>query len=140
MQGMDIEIDFEVFKALTALRDDERDSYNDVLRRILKLGPAIRPSPPPLQATALPPAGYMAAGRYLPNGTELTAKYKGREFRACVTEGRIVSAGGKVFNSLSRAAKDITDTNVNGLRFWRARISKDGKSVLVSAMPQQSAG
>jgi hypothetical protein len=37
-----IEIDFDVFKALTLLRHSERDSYNDVLRNILKL-PANKP-------------------------------------------------------------------------------------------------
>ena len=34
---MQIEIDFEVFKALTALRKSELDSYNGVVRRLLKL-------------------------------------------------------------------------------------------------------
>lgn len=34
---MQIEIDFEVFKALTALRVSEADSYNAVVRRLLKL-------------------------------------------------------------------------------------------------------
>lgn len=34
---MQIDIDFEVFKALTALRESEADSYNAVLRRLLGL-------------------------------------------------------------------------------------------------------
>ena len=34
---MQIEIDFEVFKALTALRHSESDSYNAVIRRLLDL-------------------------------------------------------------------------------------------------------
>lgn len=34
---MQIEIDFEVFKALTALRESESDSYNAVIRRLLGL-------------------------------------------------------------------------------------------------------
>lgn len=34
---MQIDIDFEVFKALTALRVSEADSYNAVIRRLLKL-------------------------------------------------------------------------------------------------------
>ena len=34
---MQINIDFEVFKALTALRESESDSYNAVLRRLLEL-------------------------------------------------------------------------------------------------------
>lgn len=32
---MQVEIDFEVFKALTALRENESDSYNAVIRRLL---------------------------------------------------------------------------------------------------------
>jgi hypothetical protein len=34
---MQIEIDFEVFKTLTALRESETDSYNAVIRRLLDL-------------------------------------------------------------------------------------------------------
>lgn len=34
---MQIDIDFDVFKSLTALRQSETDSYNAVLRRLLKL-------------------------------------------------------------------------------------------------------
>lgn len=34
---MQIEIDFEVFKALTARRESESDSYNAVIRRLLSL-------------------------------------------------------------------------------------------------------
>lgn len=34
---MQIDIDFEVFKALTALRSSESDSYNAVIRRLLSL-------------------------------------------------------------------------------------------------------
>jgi len=34
---MQIDIDFEVFKALTALRQSESDSYNAVIRRLLDL-------------------------------------------------------------------------------------------------------
>ncbi|MDJ0978729.1 MAG: DUF4357 domain-containing protein [Erythrobacter sp.] len=36
---MQIEIDFDVFKALTALRKTEEDTYNSVIRRLLKLEP-----------------------------------------------------------------------------------------------------
>lgn len=40
---MQIDIDFQVFKALTALRETEADSYNAVIRRLLGL-----PHQPPL--------------------------------------------------------------------------------------------
>lgn len=36
---MQIDIDFDVFKALTALRESEDDSYNAVVRRLLNLSP-----------------------------------------------------------------------------------------------------
>lgn len=75
----------------------------------------------------------MAAGRHLPNGTRLKATYKGREYLAEVKEGRIVSAGGKVFSSLSSAASDITNNNVNGLRFWRAYRPGDEEWVMVAS-------
>lgn len=35
---MQIEIDFDIFQALTALRASEADSYSDVIRRLLNLG------------------------------------------------------------------------------------------------------
>ena len=38
---MQIDIDFEVFKALTALRQSESDSYNAVVRRLLELPSAM---------------------------------------------------------------------------------------------------
>lgn len=34
---MNIDIDFEVYKALTAELESEQDSYNDVIRRLLGL-------------------------------------------------------------------------------------------------------
>ncbi|MGN6288592.1 MAG: hypothetical protein ACTHNA_04930 [Sphingopyxis terrae] len=38
---MQIDIDFEVFKALTALRQSESDSYNGVIRRLLGLSNSV---------------------------------------------------------------------------------------------------
>ncbi len=35
-----IEVDFEVWQKLTLLRKGEDDAYNDVVRRLLKLGKA----------------------------------------------------------------------------------------------------
>jgi hypothetical protein len=46
---MQIDIDFEVYKALTALRGSESDSYNAVIRRLLGLPSAVDE----LNATAL---------------------------------------------------------------------------------------
>jgi hypothetical protein len=49
-----------------------------------------------------------------------------------------VSAGGKIFNSLSAAAKDITETNINGLRFWRAQLPSESRWVLVAGLPTEN--
>jgi hypothetical protein len=131
---MQIDIDCEVFKSLSALRENESDTYNDVVRRLLKLDPVQPPESPPAGEA---PTGYMAGGRHLPNGTQLQATYKGKEYSAEVVSGRIVSRGGKPFNSLSAAAKDITGNNVNGLRFWKARRPSDTQWVMVAGFPVQ---
>lgn len=55
---MQIDIDFEVFKALTALRHNETHSYNSVLRELLKLDPA----EPYLKKIK----GKILGGRFLP--------------------------------------------------------------------------
>lgn len=129
---MQIEIDFDVFKALTLLREQESVTYNDIIRRLLEL-PATETVPTEVKETK--PTGYMAAGRHLPNGTQLKATYKGKEYRAEVKGGRIVSTGGKLFNSLSAAAKSITENNVNGLRFWRAQRPSETRWVMVAGLP-----
>ena len=126
---MQIEIDFEVFKRLTALRKEEGDTYNDVIRRLLKLK-----SPDSIR-DAIGPGGYMAAGRHLPNGTKLKAIYKGKRYLAEVVNGRIRREEGEILNSLSAAAKSVTGNNVNGLRFWRAHRPADGAWILVASLP-----
>ena len=47
-----IEIDFDVFKKLTAMRETETMTYNDVLRKMLALGPLAMAAP-----RAEPPEG-----------------------------------------------------------------------------------
>lgn len=135
---MQIEIDFDVFKELTVRRASEQVTYNDVLRDLLGLKG--RPSQEHLSALSGPiGAGYLAAGRLLPDGTELQVRYKGKDYQARIQSGRVVSAGGKFFKSLSAAASDVTNTNVNGLRFWRAKRPGDVTFTLVAALPQDAA-
>jgi hypothetical protein len=62
----------------------------------------------------------------VPHGTDLRAKYKGREYHARVENGRVVFDG-RLFDSLSSAAVGVirsTGTNrptENGWRFWEAK-------------------
>jgi hypothetical protein len=123
---MQIEIDFEVYKGLTALRHGEDHSYNDVIRALLGL-----PEPSGRQhgqGGSSPHADEQPAKRSfesrdlsLPHGTQLKATYKGRNYTARIDDGRWIDSEGRDHNSPSAAARFITGSNVNGLRFWQAR-------------------
>ena len=116
---MQVDIDFDVYKALTALRRSEDHSYNDVLRERLKL-PVGTSSEPQLRGIG-GAAGRLLGGRYLPSGTELRATYKGRLYNAFIKGGELVDEGGTAHASASAAARAITKNSVNGLAFWEAK-------------------
>jgi len=125
---MQIEIDFEVFKELTARRTHVGHSYNEVLRDLLNLPPKIGRK----LSDALAPLtesggirGFALRGGTLPEGTKLAATYKRKEYRAEIRNGRWVDEDGKEHSSPSAAASAISDTNVNGLRFWHAKRPQD---------------
>ena len=146
---MQVEIDFDVFKALTSMRQNERDTYNAVLRRVLKLPTksallaaasgelagkvweAAAGSPPRNALAAatdgrgwdslrnvLLPDGVWFDNTYFPNGTLFRATYKGKTFTAEIRNGCWVDRDGAVRTSPSAAAGAISNTNVNGWRFW----------------------
>lgn len=148
---MQIEIDFDVFKALTALRESERDSYNSVIRRLLRL-PRIAPENALLRGAqgssdAQPNALASAAresssartrnallealdGAWFGNvhfaeGTQFRATYKGQTYFAEIRDGRWTGRDGVVRTSPSDAASAISGTNVNGWRFWFAQMPGD---------------
>jgi hypothetical protein len=142
---MQIDIDFEVFKALTNMRESEADTYNHVLRRLLDLPP----SPPAtslqdLLASAPRKTGLLGSpkgsslgvggildqitqalggawfnGVHLPDGTKFRATYKGGNHSAEIKNGHWVDSEGNVRTSPSDAASAISGTNVNGWRFWQ---------------------
>jgi len=113
-----IEIDFEVFKAITARRPNETTSENDVLREVFGL-PARRPHAvsPPATATD----DWITKGVRFPGGTEFRASYKGKTHNARVEGGSLV-LDGKRFDSPSAAAVSITGNPVNGWTFWECRL------------------
>lgn len=64
--------------------------------------------------------------RILPHiGTKLKGKFMGQAYYAEVVEaphlkeGRGISYQGRVFVTMTSAAKEITKQSVNGWRFWR---------------------
>ena len=136
-----IEIDFEVFKALTARRLNPDHSNNDVIRDLLGLDSLIEP-PDPIEilcdnsgtvydtkfgtGSLLGGAtGFSARGIFLPNGSVLKATYKQQQHIARIESGRWIDADGKSHSSPSAAAKHITHSSVNGLRFWSVKRPKD---------------
>lgn len=128
---MQVEIDFEVFKALTNMRDSESDSYNEVLRRLLNLRP-VGGRRPDVSGT-----GRILGGRHLPNGTQLRANYKLRTYRAEITDGELL-LNGRRYSSASAAARAVTGNNVNGLTFWEVRRPGDTVWSKLSALPRET--
>jgi predicted CopG family antitoxin len=156
-----IDIDFEVFKELTSLRDSESDSYNAVIRRLLGL-----PSSPSSSlldqlaelssrevtnndssfkkgglfgtlmkssiSSALPGAtlssllgGVWFGNVHFPDGTRFRANYKGQTYLAEIRNGQWIGGDGKARRSPSDAASAISNTNVNGWRFWQVQMPGD---------------
>lgn len=111
-----IPIDFQVFKALTALLDSERDTYNNVLRRLLQLGIAATS----LSESSSRGGAWIVDGLQFPVGTEFRARYKGTVHTGRVENGALV-VGGQRFSSPSPAAIAITGNSVNGWKFWSCR-------------------
>jgi hypothetical protein len=114
-----IEIDFDVFKALTLRRASEDVSYNDVLREVLGLR---RRKDASSQTSNSPGEGDWAPkGVRFPAGTEFRANYKGKVHLGRVEGGALV-VDGKRFDSPSAAAVSITGNPVNGWTFWECRL------------------
>src|SRR6516225_526646 len=101
-----IEVDFEVYKELTSRRATESVTYNDVIRKLLKLG---EPEAPARNGRA--PSGATFKGVFFPDGTQFLAPYKGRTYTASIKSGAWVSADGKTHTSPSDAAVSITGKN-----------------------------
>ena len=113
-----IEVDFEVFKALTALRPSEGVTENEVLRDLLKLPPK---KPAHVSSDGPAPGDWVTKGIRFPAGTQFRAKYKGQTYLAKVESGALVFDGNR-FDSPSKAAMAITNTPINGWTFWESRL------------------
>lgn len=118
---MQIDVDFEVFKKLTMLRETESDSYNAVIRRLLDLDMDYNTE------QLLGNSGAWFNGVHFPEGTEFRATYKGQTYTASISNGRWTDASGNIRTSPSDAATRITVTNVNGWRFWHALLPGEAK-------------
>ena len=125
-----IDVDLDVFKALTALIQEEGQAHNDVFRELLNLDSPVEadiPSPDIVPVNEILVRRVLYAGQFysrglvLPSGTELRARYKGQQYLAKIENGKWVGLDGLEFTSPSAAASAITGTTVNGWRFWEAK-------------------
>lgn len=108
---MNIEIDFEVYKALTARLENEQDTYNDVIRRLLDLKKQVTP-------TETSQASWFGYGVSLPVGTQLRTNYKKTE-RLGIVRANGLEVEGELYPSLSAAAIGVVGQNTNGWTFWK---------------------
>ena len=114
-----IDIDFDVFKALTNKRATESETYNDVLRDMLGLPRPAKQTKPhgnPVNGMA-----WVSKGVTFPDGTEFRANYKGAVHAAKIERGRLIADGGKRSTSLSHAARLVTNNSVDGWVFWEVK-------------------
>lgn len=125
-----IEIDFDVFKAITLRRPSETTTENDVLREVFGLPPkkAIPTAP-----TAPGVGDWVTKGVRFPMGTEFRAIYKGQTYLGRVDGGALVLEG-KRYDSPSSAAVSITGSNINGWRFWEARLPGQSGWKMIESM------
>ncbi len=127
-----IDIDFDVYKALTLRRATEDTTYNDVLRELLRLGPKQDDTRP--ASTALSGQGdWVPKGVRFPLGTEFRANHKGENYYGKVEDGALV-VNGKRFDSPSAAAVDITGNPVNGWTFWECRLPGKGSWQMIKML------
>jgi hypothetical protein len=125
-----IEVDFDVYKALTARRASEDVKENDVLRELLRLPPKREGF-----ASASTPAqgDWVAKGIRFPAGTEFRASYKGQTYLARVDNGALV-LNGERFDTPSSAAMSITKSPVNGWTFWESRLPGQGSWQMIKTL------
>lgn len=129
-----IEIDFEAYKALTNLREREEVTYNDVIRRLLKLREEkSADAPPPAIGAGADRGAWISKGVRFPSGTEFRANYKGNEHRGVVKDGSLIVDGRKVA-SPSDAARVVTNTSVNGWNFWECRLPGETRWMPIKAL------
>jgi hypothetical protein len=130
---MMIEVDFDVFKELTNRRKNESDTYNDVIRRALKLAPEIAH-----QKIGFAPRGATFKGAFFPDGTQFRGTYKGRTYTAEIKGGAWIDSDGTMRRSPSEAVVKITKKNWNGWLFWHCKRPGDTGWQLIDGLRPSS--
>jgi hypothetical protein len=130
-----IDVDFDVYKAITLRRSSEEVTANDVLRQVLGLPNKREPTVP---SPRMETGDWVTKGVRFPAGTEFRAKYKGQTWLARVDDGAL-TMNGKRYDSPSAAAIAITDNPVNGWTFWECRLPGQGTWRILKALRKPAA-
>lgn len=122
-ESVQIEISFQNWQRLTGLLEGERDSYDNVIARLIADRMAQSKAVPMVRRGAVE---LTVKGVALPNGTLLRATFKGKTHFAEVIEGRWFDREtGERRTSPSQAAMAITGVVTNGWRFWQVQRPND---------------
>jgi hypothetical protein len=116
---MKIDVDFDVFKELTARRRSEQHTESAVLRELFGLPAVASAAPVPMSGSNS--EGWTSYGVTLPNGTELRGTHRGKSYVIKIVDGQLTSDNGTVYSSPSQARHAITETGGNGWWFWTVK-------------------
>jgi Restriction Enzyme Adenine Methylase Associated len=125
-----IEIDFEVFKALTSRRASEETTYNEVIRGLLNLPNA----PKSTVQSAANGRAWVVSNTSFPAGSQFMADYKGNTRSGVVKDGKLELDDGSKFTTPSAAAVHIAGHNMNGWRFWKCKLPGASQFVLIERL------
>jgi Restriction Enzyme Adenine Methylase Associated len=130
-----IEIDFEVYKEITSRRPTEEFTCNDVIRDLLQLPQRAKNGRKSIPNGSNP---WIVSDTSFPAGSEFMAEYKGTTYSGIVKDGKLELSDGHKFSTPSAAAVHITNTNVNGWRFWRCKLPGESQYVLAERLRGKS--
>jgi len=130
-----IEIDFEVYKEITNRRPTEEFTCNDVIRDLLQLPQRAKNGHKLIPNGSKP---WIVSDTSFPAGSEFIAEYKGTTYSGIVKDGKLELSDGHKFSTPSAAAVHITNTNVNGWRFWRCKLPGESQYVLAERLRGKS--
>lgn len=130
-----IQIDFEVFKALTARRRDESYTENDVIRELLGLPDTSRS--PGRQNSRSSKGDWVCKGVSFPEGTQFRSTYKGKEHVGIVRNGCLV-VNEEAFHTPSGAGARIAGHAVNGWKFWECLLPRSDTWIPIAELRGQA--
>ncbi|TRD09954.1 hypothetical protein FGU71_13190 [Erythrobacter insulae] len=143
MDMRQIEIDFEVHKAIEAERNGFSEPPNAALRRLLGIDEAEDEYDDKFEGLA--GGGWASKGVTLPEETSLRMEYNGIVGRAFIRKGQWKTPKG-IFNGPSPAAAAVASTKdgktpvLNGWRYWRAKLPGSRNWVPIQEMRDKAKG